>query len=106
MPLNELFYQRQAERIEAENMIFSNFSDANCGCWDGFCICTVLEKACWAISRSETGDFNEEQREIIRGEAVYMSEGGYKSEEIEKMNDLELANVWLETASDYANGQL
>ena len=110
MPLNADFYRRVAEGIAVEDEIFKRFETENCGCAErfGYCACTNLERACRFVSKTTEGVFffNREQREILISQSVYQSEGGYSTEEVEKLSDTELAKVWLETANDYVNSQL
>jgi hypothetical protein len=107
--LNPEFATKVFEGIAKTDEIFRNFANSDCGCVArfGYCSCTYLERACRFVSNQASGEFfNQEQREILISQTLYQSEGSYSTEQVEKMNDVDLASAWIETASDYVQSQL
>lgn len=107
-PLNNEFYSSVNEALDAKEELFETVK-GNCGCIDtfGYCCCSGVERAVRFVAQKPDGMFfNRAQREILISESVWQSEGSYDEREVKAMNDVQLARVWLETASDYVNSQI
>lgn len=111
MPIyDEEFNKSVNEAISKEDKIFENFSEVDCRCVEnfGYCACTNKERACRYLSKIKSDErfFNNEQRELVIVDTDWCGEGSFSREELEKMNDVELASSWLQAAHDYATSQM